>query len=50
MTDQPDHLDLTDGEVLGCTLSDETLEAAAGTERGNVTYPIRTKLPCYYDC
>jgi hypothetical protein len=32
MNDQPDRLDQTDEEILASTVSDEALEAAAGTE------------------
>jgi hypothetical protein len=34
MNDQLDTLDPTDEDILSCTVSDEALEAAAGTERG----------------
>jgi hypothetical protein len=34
MTDQTDTLDQTDEDILSYTVSDEALEAAAGTERG----------------
>ena len=34
MNDQTDDLDQAEAEILTYTLSDEALEAAAGTERG----------------
>jgi hypothetical protein len=42
MDDRPDHLDQTDEDSLSYTVSDEALEAAAGTERG----AARTLLAC----
>jgi hypothetical protein len=34
-------LDQADEDILSYTVSDEALEAAAGTERGNFTWTIR---------
>ncbi|HEX3881002.1 MAG TPA: hypothetical protein VHW24_28680 [Bryobacteraceae bacterium] len=38
MNDQTDHLDQTDEEILTATVSDEIMEAAAGTELLNPTW------------
>jgi hypothetical protein len=39
MNDQANALDQADEEILTYTVSDEALEAAAGTERGAPSYP-----------
>ena len=44
MDDRTDHLDQADEEILTSTVSDEALEAAAGTERGPDTYPYPFSL------
>jgi hypothetical protein len=39
MNDQTKHFDQVDEEILTYTVSDEALEAAAGTERGAMSAP-----------
>jgi hypothetical protein len=46
MNEQTDDLDQVDEEILASTLSDEALEAAAGTERGWTWRPSRGVLCC----
>jgi hypothetical protein len=47
-------LDQTDEEILTTTVSDEALEAAAGTERGELLppsiYPICSTVPTVRVC
>jgi hypothetical protein len=45
VNEQTDDLDQTDEEILTYTLSDEALEAAAGTETGEPTRQI-TNIHC----
>jgi hypothetical protein len=50
MNDQADDLDQTDEDFLSCTVSDETLEAAAGASKAasSSNWPCGTLLgiPC----
>ena len=44
MNDQADDLDPSDEEILITTVSDEALEAAAGTERGALQLSVQDTL------
>jgi hypothetical protein len=54
MDNETDHLDRADEDILNYTISDEALEAAAGTEWGGVAAAARSAsslppvilLPC----
>jgi hypothetical protein len=47
MNGQADHLDEDDEEILTATISDEALEAAAGTVRGELYSDTSTQLGSY---
>jgi hypothetical protein len=44
MNDQAEHPDQADEDVLAYTISDEALEAAAGTERGPFQLSVQDTL------
>jgi hypothetical protein len=46
MNDETDHLDQIDEDILTSTLSDDAIEAAAGTERGGATQCWEHAAPC----
>jgi hypothetical protein len=53
MNDNTTDLDQTDEETLTCDVSDEALEAAAGTERGVSTphcYTVVSTVVPHYCC
>jgi hypothetical protein len=47
MDDQTDHFDQADDEILTCTVSDEALEAAAGSVKGADSWMIFAPGRCY---
>ena len=52
MNDQIDHLDPADEGILTYTVSDEALEAAAGTERGIIRFysPVPSRAVPAFNC